>query len=38
MLYGTSRCGFVISSPAALGTSNPVKLKNSSGASAMKTA
>ena len=35
---GTSFCGLVISSPAALGCSKPTRLKNSTGTRAMKAA
>ena len=35
-MNGTSFCGSFISSPAALGSSKPTKLKNSTGTAAMK--
>src|SRR5690349_6648082 len=38
IVYGTSFCASFISSPAALGSSNPTKLKNSTGTAAMNTA
>ena len=37
-MNGTSRFAFVISSPAAFGSSKPTKLKKSTGTAAMKTA
>ena len=38
IVKGTSRCAFVISSPAAFGSSKPTRLKKRTGTAAMNTA